>query len=669
MRASYLWIKDYVPSFSGTVEDVERLLTFSGTEVDEVEPVGDDQALELGVTSNRVDCYCHVGLARELAALTGDAFAAPPTDVACHGGPTGDVVGLEVADPDLCPRYTARIIEGVRIGESPDWLKDRLETIGLRPVNNVVDITNYVLFELNQPLHAFDLDKLAGPRIVVRRARKGEDLVAINGTKYVLHEDDLVIADAEKPVAIGGVMGGLDTEVGDGTTRILLESAYFSPPSVRRTSRRHQLFSDSSFRFERGIDRAGVLDASERAARLIVDVCGGTVLPDPLDAGGDGPDRGSVGLRPSQVKRICGIEVAPPRIRELLAKLECEVAGDDAQLQVTPPTFRGDLTREIDLVEEVIRLQGLDEIPMDTEMTVRICHEHPARRLRERVKDRMCALGFLETVTPNFVPDGKLGDLGFLDSGTSIRIQNPVRAGEGTMRRSLLPSLLRVRKHNQDHGNEDLRLFEVSNVHFAAASDHPRHVPVLGCLIDGDFRDARGTLDELLRHFGLRARVNGCDSAFLDPAARGRLVIGDATVGVLGYPGSALLKECGLKVRPVYAELDLSVVLANGQDHKEFSGLSRFPAVTRDLAVVIDESVAFGAIEKVVDDASLENLESLDFFDEYRGKQIPQGKKSLAFRLVFRAPDGTLKSEQVDAQITELTQRLESQVGAQVRGT
>ncbi len=671
MKASYLWIRDYLPGYRSTAAKMAEQLTFSGTEIESVTPAGGDHVLEAGVTSNRVDCLGHLGLAREVAAVSGKPLAPPPIEADARGGPTSEAARVVVEDPTCCPRYTARVIEGVKVGPSPKWLQDRLTAIGVRTVNNVVDVTNFILFELNQPLHAFDLDRLAGATVVVRRARAGERLTALNGQECRLDPEDLVIADRDQAIGIAGVMGGQDSEVTERTTRILIESAYFAPGSIRATSRRHGIRSDSAHRFERGIDRTGALAASERAARLILETGGGVLRRDPVDAGGAGPETEAIPLRLAQIKAVAGVPVPRRRAAGFLVALGCRVLETADGFAVVPPSFRGDLRREIDLVEEIVRLNGLDRVPLETRMLVRAPHEPPERTLREDVKDRMAALGFMETVTPDFIADGAGAGAAFLVSGAALKVRNPVRAGEGILRRSLLPSLLQVRKHNADHGNEDLRLFEVATVHAAAADPAalPEHVPVLGWLLDGDYREARGAAEEVLRHCGVVGVFTAADIPNLDPALRAEIRIDGARVGVIGAPALALLKEAGLKSRPVCGEIDLGALFARRAPARSFHVLPRFPAVVRDLAVIVGEATVFGALEAEIRSLEPADLEDFTLFEEYRGSQVGEGRKSLNLRFVFRSPGGTLTAEAVDRAMTAIMERLTSALAAQVRRT
>ena len=669
MRASFEWIRDYLPDWQGSPAEMADLLTFSGSEVEQVEAVGDDHALEVAVTSNRVDCLGHVGLAREVSVVARTPLRLPEVHLETSGGPTADATTVTVADPVGCPRYTATVIEGVRVGPSPGWLTRRLEAVGLRPVNNVVDVTNFVLLEANQPLHAFDLDRLAGAEIRVRRAAQGEPFTAINGRDYELSSDDLVIADGERPVALAGVMGGIDSEVGLATTRVLIEGAWFEPLGVRRTSRRHQLRSDSSHRFERGVDRVAVLEAAERAAALIVELGGGTVRRDPIDLGGPGVPAGPIDLRPARLEKVAGIPFEASLVERILTGLGCRVQAGGEGLSVTPPSWRADLTREIDLVEEVVRVHGLDHLPATIRFTVAPHRPPDLRNLREHLKDQMVAYGYLEVVTPDFLEEALPAEVAFLGDGPGLRVRNPVRAGEGALRRSLIPGLLRVRLHNQDVGNEGLCLFEAANLHFGGGADSvPPHLLALGFMTDGDYRDVRGVVESLLDHLGIEAVIQPSESPWLDPGARAVVRAGNRTLGQIGYPARDLLGFYGLRVRPACGELDLEALLDLRRERGVLPALPRFPMVVRDLAFVVDASRPYGDLDDAIRSLELPELAGVTFFDEFRGRQVGAGRKSLALRLVFRAPDRTLTSEEVDRDVEAILARTAERCGAVLRG-
>ena len=675
MKATYHWIKEYVPDFDGTVEEMCERFTMSGTEVEFWTEIDGDFVIEFSVTSNRVDCLGIVGLARELAAATGLRFRHPDCTVEASTAPIGEKASVAVEDTDGCPRYTAHVLEGVTVKPSPDWMAKRLEAIGLRPVNNIVDVTNYVLFEMNQPFHAFDLSLLPEGRIVVRRARDGEKMRAINDKEYTLDADMSVITDAGKPVAIAGVMGGLDTEVRDTTTTILLESAFFNPVRTRRTSRKLALSSDSSFRFERGIDRELVLLAARRCAKLILETGGGSLRMGVIDVNEGGRSREKIPLRYEQVERSTGIEVPWNRCREILESLECRVEGDPKRgnVRIVPPSFRGDLEREIDIVEEIIRIHGLEHLPLESVMGVRAVKTTPEASVERRLKDRLVATGFFETLTTSFVSEDEAKCCFFAET-PAVTIKNAMRSDENALRQSLLPSLLRIRKNNQDLGNADIRIAECTVVYLQRdASKIPDHLPIIGGLIDGDYREARGAIESLAAALGISGltfeALDNADnsSAFLDADGGAGVRIGDKIVGFVGRPIAQWLDRFDLKVTPYYFELRRDHLVAASDLVPTFEMPSRFPGIRRDLAIVVDDAVSWGDVENLVAGLDLPHLEEVEVFDEYRGKQIPKGKKSLAFSLSYRSHERTLTNEEVDDLQDKVVTLIGEKTGAEIR--
>lgn len=669
-------LKELVPGYDPKIDELRDVLTFSGTEVDAVEEKDGDVVLDCAVTSNRVDCFGWIGLARDVAAATGRVLAPPPTDVATSAPATSARVRIDVEDPAFCPRYVGVVVEGVTVGPSPAWLKAALEAVGVRPVNNVVDVTNYVLFERNQPLHAFDLDRVRGGRIVVRRGRPGERLKAINGREYAVDATTGLICDGEGPVAIAGVMGGLDSEVGSGTKRVLIESACFDAPSVRRTARRLELRSDASHRFERGVDAHGALAAALRAARLIVDVAGGTVRAEPLDVRAALPTPAPIRLRAAQVARVAGVAVPAARSAEILRALGCvaTVAGDE--IATTPPTWRRDLSREIDLVEEIVRIEGLHKIPMGAGLRVAAVRPHPGRRLADAVRDACVRLGHLECVTPTFVAEGAPAAVAFAAEGGGLVARRPIRAGEGAVRRSLLPSLLEVRARNQDQGLDRLRLFEVANAAFDVPGAIPLQLPLLGALIDGvrgdktvegDVRDGRGFVEALGDLLGVAFTFAPYASPHLASDRALAVLLDGKKVGVAGVVAPALVEREKLRAAPVYVELDLAPLASAWRPVKTFAGLPKFPAVTRDLAFVLDESRTYAELESALRAAAPRELESISFFDEFRGASLGPAKKSLALTLTFRSDEGTLEGSRVDGWIAAAVASAGSSLGASLR--
>ncbi|MGC8643378.1 MAG: phenylalanine--tRNA ligase subunit beta, partial [Isosphaeraceae bacterium] len=459
MIVSWNWLTDYI-RLDMPVDVLTERLALTGLNHESTSEVGGDLAIDLEVTSNRSDCLGHLGIVREIGVVFGKPMRIPPALPAASGPGVETRTAVAVECPDLCPRFTARVVSGVRVGESPWWLRKRLETIGVRPISNIVDVTNYVMFECGQPLHAYDLDRLVEHRLIVRRARAGETLTAINGREYELTPDMLVIADAGRPVGLAGVMGGLETEIGFDTTNVLIEAAQFDSMSVRRTSRALGLFSPSSFRFERPLDPEITDWASRRCAELILDVAGGALHPGVIDVGERRAPRSPITLRLAQIERVLGISIDREKVRAILAALGLElIKQSEGSLAVRPPTWRPDLEREIDLIEEAARIHGYQHIPEDRAVPV----TSAARGLRERVeaevRGALTGVGMNEAVTFSLVDEALASPVGPGVSPAPLRIDHSSRKREIALRQSLIPSLLAVRRHNEAHGNADAALF------------------------------------------------------------------------------------------------------------------------------------------------------------------------------------------------------------------
>ncbi len=677
MKISLHWLGKYL---SGPVapDQLEPLLMGVGFPVDGRQPAaGGDEVFEVEVTSNRPDCLSHLGVAREVAAATGLGLVPPVCDLPAEGSEAVEAttsVALEA--PQVCPVYTARVIRGVKVGPSPAWLVQALEAIGLRSVNNVVDVTNYVLFEMGQPLHAFDLGKLAGRRIVVREAREGEPFVAIDSTKHALKPGMLVIADAQAPQAVAGVMGGLASEVGPATTDILLESAIFAPLSIRRTSRALKLKSDSSYRFERGIDPCGVEQASRRAARLIVELAGGTIARGVIRAGEREPDLATITLRPERCRAILGTEVATAEMVPLLDRLglapRLNAAGD--LITCTAPSHRLDLKKEIDLIEEVGRLAGYDRLPVGRRIAVVARAMQGDIAAGRRLRQVLSGHGYYETVTFSFVQP-RQGEP-FLNAGaTAVRIDDERRKKEPMLRPSVLPSLLVCRKANQDVGNAGVRLFETAATwqRQGGAIVEKRRLGLVADVEEAQAKDPSPALRELR---GVVAELIGQLRAgavtfvpvqvpYLVGAAEVRL--DGQMLGVCGGLTADTAKLFELSGMVAVAELEYDPLVAAYPPQRQTHALPRFPAIERDLSVVVEEAVPWARLEAAVRSAGPQLLEETRFVTTYRGKPIPKGKKSVTLRLVFRDPQATLRHEQVDPQVAAVVGALQEATGAELR--
>ncbi len=679
MKISLEWLCGYLDR-PVSREQAEHLLTEQGLPLDAAEPVaggqGDDWMLDVEVTSNRPDCLSHLGLAREVAAGAGLALRPPDCDV--HEAPDAPGVetltSVENARQDLCPLYTARAIRGVKIGPSPKWLASRLEAIGMRPVNNVVDVTNFVMMELGQPLHAFDMNLLDEKRIVVRPAARGERFEAIDGSKHELREDMLVIADARRAVAIAGVMGGLESEVGAKTTDILLESAMFDPLSVRRTSRALRLSSDSSYRFERGVDPAGVELASRRAAKLIVELAGGVLAGGAVRVGIDPPGRKAVMMRVARCHALLGIKIAPREMVSIFERLDLQPAleADGAAITCHVPTFRLDLMREVDLIEEVARIHGLDHIHVQEKIHIQAQRVQPEVAARQKLSQAMIAHGYHETINFSFVRPA-LGE-GFVPEGEgALLIDDERRKAEPMLRPSLLASLLICRKSNQDAGNTEVKLYETASTYTRreGAIVERRKLAMLcdvAASAEQTLRDMRGTLEELTGALGgENAKVMIEPVAHPLLSAAGRVSLGEEAIGFLGVVGPEAQHRFGLQGSVAAAEVDLPALLALYPPRREVRALPRFPGIERDLSILVAEEVAWREVLREVSSAKPALLEEVAFLGAYRGKPIPKGQKSVSLRMHFRDPDRTLRHEEVDPQVRAVLERLTTALGAALR--
>jgi phenylalanyl-tRNA synthetase beta chain len=591
-----------------------------------------DTLFDIEVTPNRPDWLSVIGIAREVSALTGNALRLPEIVIAEKGE---NNAGIAVEAPDLCPRYTARVIRGVKIGPSPAWLKQILEKVGLRSINNVVDVTNYVLMETGHPLHAFDYNLVKGRRIIVRRAENGERYEAIDDSKHELTNEMLVIADAERVVALAGIMGGKNSEINNATTDVLLESAYFQPANIRKTSKKLGLASESSYRFERGTDIEGLVWASDRAAALIQQGAGGEIARGMIDVLAKPIEKRRVRCRYAQVNRLLGIEVPPATVKKIFGSLGLTVTADETvSCEVEVPTFRVDLEREADLIEEVCRIYGVEKIPARMQPATVAVSDFDARwDGLTRVRRTLTALGFHEAMNQTMVSDG------------ALRLQNPLNAEMTALRSSLVPGLLANLRTNISRHEFDVKLFEIGRV-FAADGKESVHLALAmtGRRTTGDWErtetvdyfDLKGALEQL----GLSAEIRQI------PATQA--------------------KKMDLRDAVFTAEVDLAALPATQTD-KQFRELPKFPAVVRDMALVLDEAVTHEAVVAAVAKCQNKFLECVELFDIFRGGSIPTGKKSMAYSLTFRAGDRTLTDAEVNGAHEQLKRQLQQAVQCEVR--
>ena len=666
MLISLDWLRRYIDV------DVEpgqlaHALTMAGFPVVAAEQVGSDLRLDVEITSNRPDLQCHLGIAREVSAMFGGAVRIPETPLPVLAA---DEIAVAVDAPDLCPLYTARVIRGVNVGPSPTWLRRALEAVGQRSVNNVVDVTNFVLMECGHPLHAFDLKKLRGPRLVARRAC-GETFVALDGSKLELTADDCAIADGEVPVALGGVMGGLDSEVDESTTEVALECALFAPLAIRAASRRHQIRSESSFRFERFVDPARARWASDRAAALLVECCRATSVGPICAAGPDvAAHQATISLRTAQLERVLGVPIDEAEVRRILSGLGLiEVEPSAGETRWSAPTWRSDLLEEIDLLEEVARVAGFERIPDEVRIPVRPQVMDERARTGRRLRDALVAAGLRECCTAPFVGEGS-DDIALVRDVPALRVENPMRADESLLRRSLLGPLLRVVRGNQDRGVPHVRFYETAPVYFRGAGDAgPEELHLTGIVVSGGYADVKGPVDAVLDALGVRDAVT-FDRGAPAPLRADRsatLRIGGDVVGHVGELGRRAQKDFAIERPVAVAELRSDVLLAHAQLECPYRRISRFPAVERDLAFVLADRVCWQDVERVVRRAAGELLTALRPFDVFRGEQLGAGVKSLALRMELRSPARTLTGDEADQCVSAIVAAVGAELGGALR--
>ena len=671
MKISLEWLRQYVDYQDGP-ERLEEILRNVGFEIDGREQVGDDWMLDVEITSNRPDCLGHIGLAREVAAVTGATVKIPEVTLAEQGAAVSQRCSVANEAPDLCGRYTARFIDGVQVGASPDWMVRRLATVGMRSINNVVDVTNYVLMEVGQPLHSFDFGKLAEGRIVVRRARSGERLVAIDESKLELTDDMLVIADGNEPVAMAGIMGGLASEVSDGTQAVVLESAHFAPLSIRHSSRALTLSSESSFRFERNVDIVTVDWASRRAAGLLAELAGGKVAPGLIDLWGASEWQAKkVDMRLSRMRALLGIEVEVGLVMSIFQSLGLEPAreGEDV-IRCTIPSWRGDLSREVDLIEEVIRIYGYGQVPTETKIHITVTTSDQNQRTREAVAQVLSGCGFYEAVSVGFIEDRYwplFGEEGF----EPLRVKDMSRRSNNALRHSLLPSLLMARKRNQDAGNAWCDLYELAATHRAARDqDGPAAETVmLGLVTDGNFRDLRGVVEAMVAGLDRQAEVicRECELVWAASGCAAELYVGEQMIGVIGHASDEVNKVFDLTGDVCLAEMRFEELLKLEGRIAGLQPIPRFPGITRDLSLVLAESTSWEQIKASVTKSGGDDLRDVEFVDVYRGKGIASESKCITLSMEFRRVEGTLTHEEVDKEQERILAELQESLGARLR--
>jgi phenylalanyl-tRNA synthetase beta chain len=639
-----------------------------------------DTILDISITPNRPDCLCVIGVAREIAALTHQKVKVPLLSLYDRGEEIHQKTSVMILDQDLCPRYVARMIENVKIGPSPHWMSNRLEKVGIRSINNVVDVTNYVMMECGQPLHAFDFELLEKGRIVVRRAKEGEEFVTLDGVKRTLDGEMLMICDGVKPVAIAGVMGGLNSEIKEDTRRVLLESAYFNPEGNRRTSKRLGLETEAAYRFGRGIDYGGCLSAANRATQLIQELTGGKVVEGVVDVYPTPIKPSPIRLSVRKIHQVLGTEVSAEQVGNYLEDLELEVQGEDEDvLVVTPPSFRGDLEREIDLIEEVARLDGYERIPITIPKGPPSSEERSKEFIAERkVIDTLINHGYHEVVTYSFTSPASWDTIGLPPDDPRrkhLRILNPLTEDFSVMRTTLIPGLLETAQYNISRKNSNLKFFELKKVFIPQERERlPEEIKFLVGLAMGfdrdphwafsprpvDFYDIKGCVEDFLDALQIkRAKFNKAeDIPYLHPGKASKVVLDQEVLGVIGEVHPQVLGHYEIHGKAYLFEMDFSKMVKWAGEERRFQSLPKFPVVYRDLSVVVDRALEAEKVMEAIRAFQQPFVEEITLFDIYQGLPIPEGKKGISYRIRYQANDRTLTDEEVNQYHEKILTRL-----------
>ncbi|MEM1224344.1 MAG: phenylalanine--tRNA ligase subunit beta [Planctomycetota bacterium] len=674
MLVSWKWLSRYVDLTLTHDELVDRL-SLSGLNHEGSQQVGDDTVIDLEVTSNRGDCLGHIGVAREIAVLTQQTLSVASPEFQSSSRPVTDDLSIENRFTDACPRFTARVIRGVTIGPSPDWLQQSLAAVGLSSINNVVDATNYVLMECGQPLHAFDLEAVADQSLVVRPAVAGEVIEAIDHKTYELSPMDCVIADSRGALSVAGVMGGASSEVSEKTSDLIIEAAIFKPLTIRRTARRLKLHSPSSFRFERRVDPVGVDWASRRVCELITQLAGGQVDDGVLDTEPTIPVGPPVILRKDRISKLLGMTVPSDQIVRILGGLGCRIEETPSQEQwfCIAPSWRHDLTREVDLIEEVARIHGYDKIPEDAPIPVTTSTKRVFDTATQRVRSILTAAGFSEAMTPSVVTEKLDLTLSPWSELPALKTLTAMLVGSKRLRRSLIPSLLQSRASNFASANLHANLFEIAHVYLPPSADNHTGLPIeqyhLGLVAGDDFFAVKGTLELLCQRLGVS------DELTVQPVDRDGFVPGGCVVAtlddssdILGYLGlvsDEVVSSLKLPARVVAAELNIELLVQRSQLVPQQQPVSAFPSIHRDLNLVVPEPIRWVELASIIHAEGGERLTELAYQETYRNeKQDGPDKKRILFSMELQSQTGTLSGDDADEIVQRIVRRCEQDLDA-----
>ncbi len=697
MRISYNWLKDYIDLKVGP-EKLAELLTMAGLTAEALHKTGDDHVFEIEITSNRPDWLSYIGVARELAAITGGKLKTPKKiGLYSSSEAEGRVekfstrgfaarsnnkskIKITIDEQALCPRYTAQVIRNVKVSASSGKLKEKLEEMGLRPVNNIVDVTNFCLFETGEPMHAFDLDKIDGGEIIVRRARKGEKIVTIDGVDRTLSDTMLVIADRLKPIAVAGVMGGLNTEVTEATKNILLEAASFDQISVRRTARALTISTESSYRFERRVDLNNIAPSSDRAQALICGLAGGDA-GEFIDIGKKSIPGNAITLRFSRLSSVLGLDIPASKVKNILTSLGLKIKRSSKDsISMETPQFRYDLKSEIDIIEEVARIYGYNRIPSTIPPIIDADGKIPPDLIIEkRIRGILTGLGVDEIITYSLLGRNVLKAAG-LAAGQTVEIKNPLSAEQEVMRPGLMPGMLTAILWNINRKSKDLKLFELGKIYTKESEIKFSEKKYLSVGITGDisgwadgsrptsFFDLKGVVETALFDLGIGdITFKASRTEIYTHSCAASIDIGGEEIGICGEVAKKILNAFDIKEAVYFCEISLEGVLKHASLVKRFSELPKYPSVYRDISLIVQKEVLNSQLIALAKSAAGAILKNIRLIDRYAGKQIPDGKVSLTYRLEYADPSKTLEEKEVSSAHSNILRSLEETYGAKLR--
>ncbi|MFB3896980.1 MAG: phenylalanine--tRNA ligase subunit beta [bacterium] len=693
MKVTIAWLKEYV-EFSWTPEQLAKQLTDAGIEVASIAPnpyVPEDKILELEITANRPDLLSVIGVAREIAALTGTKLRFPESPITESEPAAETLAKISILAPELCPRYSARVITGVKIGPSPTWLAHRLEAVGIRAINNVVDVTNYVLMEYGHPMHAFDMRFLEGHEIIVRNPKPGEKIFTLDEQERKITPEMLVIADAKKPVALAGIMGGANSQVYPSTTDILLESAYFNPVSIRKTSTAFGLKTESAYRFERGADPEGTIPAVNRGIQLIQQLAGGKVARGIIDVYPKKIVQPTVTLRITRVSHILGTKLNQAEIKNIISRLALSNSVIDADtLSVSIPSFRQDLYREIDLIEEIARIYGYNNIPTTAPAINIIPFTDKFNRKTERtIRAQMVAAGFYEALNHTLIDPTEWQKLEF-DSKSAVALKNPMSVEQSNIRSSLIPSLVRNVADNLKQGATQVALFELNNAIAADATAKTKigqtsqltailyRKPIGQSALGGwneeielaDFYFLKGVLESVLFSLDIDLTTlvyTAAKRSFLNPVRTAEIKAGNQIIGIIGQLGKSIAQKLDINKETFLFELNLDTVYNMPKKVRQYQPLPKYPVIIRDISMLVPQPVTANQISGLIQSIGKEKVAGIELFDLYSGDKIPAGSRALSYRVTYRAADRTLADDEVNQLHQQILNALVEKLNIKIR--